>query len=163
MRAGPTCQRVKADLPPAGRPYPLPVPTRRGGCVSLDFLGLPVARSGRDFVQVHIAQGPPGRAQGCSNRESRKSIRTTLAGRVWLVPTFKTPTAGAQLGRVGAPRRGAARRARLGPRHALRRRSLDGPARGASLIFGSLAARLPPPRPQTQRVKARTRPLSWGE
>ena len=56
MRAGPTCQRAKADLPPAGRPYPLPVAKRRGGCVSLDFLDLPVARSGRDFVQVHTAQ-----------------------------------------------------------------------------------------------------------
>ena len=41
----PTCQRVKADhLPPAGLLYPLPVPTRRGGCISLDFLELPVAR-----------------------------------------------------------------------------------------------------------------------
>ena len=43
----PTCQRVKADhLPPAGLLYPLPVPTRRSGCISLDFLELPVARSG---------------------------------------------------------------------------------------------------------------------
>ena len=41
----PTCQRVKADhLPPAGLLYPLPVPTRRRGCISLDFLELPVAR-----------------------------------------------------------------------------------------------------------------------
>ena len=69
----PTCQRVKADhLPPDGLLYPLPVPTRRGGCISLDFLELPVARSGHDFLQVHI---------------------DLLTGRVWLVPTFKTATA----------------------------------------------------------------------
>ena len=44
VRTCPTCQRVKADhLPPAGLLYPLPVPTRRGGCISLDFLELPVA------------------------------------------------------------------------------------------------------------------------
>jgi len=73
VRTCPTCQRVKADhLPPAGLLYPLPVPTRRGGCISLDFLELPVARSGHDFLQVHI---------------------DLLTGRVWLVPTFKTATA----------------------------------------------------------------------
>jgi hypothetical protein len=32
----------------------LSVPTRRDGCISLDFLGLLVARSGHDFMQVHI-------------------------------------------------------------------------------------------------------------
>ncbi len=33
-----TCQRVKADhLPPAGLLFSLPVPTRRGGCIGLDF------------------------------------------------------------------------------------------------------------------------------
>ena len=69
----PTCQRVKADhLPPAGLLYPLPVPTRRGGCISLDFLELPAARAGQDFLQVHI---------------------DLLTGRVWLVPTMKTATA----------------------------------------------------------------------
>ena len=73
VRTCPTCQRVKADhLPPAGLLFPLPVPTRRGGCISLDFLELPVARSGHDFLQVHI---------------------DLLTGRVWLVPTFKTATA----------------------------------------------------------------------
>ena len=61
MPTCPTCQRVKADhLPPAGLLYPLPVPTRRGGCISLDFLELPVARSGHDFLQV--SHRPPGRA-----------------------------------------------------------------------------------------------------
>jgi hypothetical protein len=69
VRTCPTCQRVKADhLPPAGLLFPLPVPARRDGCISLDFLELPVARSGHDFLQVHI-------------------------GRVWLVPTVKTATA----------------------------------------------------------------------
>jgi transposase InsO family protein len=69
----PTCQRVKAEhLPPAGLLFPLPVPSRRGGCVSLDFMELPTAVSGHDFLQVHI---------------------DLLTGRVWLVPTFKTATA----------------------------------------------------------------------
>ena len=47
----PTCQHVMADhLPPAGLLYPLPVPTRRGGRTSLDFIELPVARSCHDFL-----------------------------------------------------------------------------------------------------------------
>ena len=49
------------------------MPTRRGGCISLDFIVLPVARSGHDFLQAHID--------------------ILLTGRVWLVPTFKTATA----------------------------------------------------------------------
>ncbi len=61
----PTCQRVKADhLPPAGLLFPRTVPTRRRGSIT--------ARSGHDFLQVHI---------------------DLLTGRVWLVPTFKTATA----------------------------------------------------------------------
>ena len=62
------------DRPPAtSRPaVALPVPTRLGRCISLDFLELPVARSGHDFLQVHI---------------------DLLTGHVWLVPTFKTATA----------------------------------------------------------------------
>ena len=49
------------------------MPTRRGGgCISLDFIELPVAKSGHDFLQVHM---------------------DLLTGRVWLVPTFKTATA----------------------------------------------------------------------
>ena len=73
VRTCATCQRVKADhLPPAGLLFPLPVPSRRGGCISLDFLELPMARSGHDFVQVHI---------------------DLLTGRVWLVPTSKTAAA----------------------------------------------------------------------
>ena len=74
MRTCPACQRVKADqLPPAGLLYPLPAPTLRGGCFSLDLLELPVAR-GHDFLQVHI----------------RVDLMT---GRVWLVPTFEPATA----------------------------------------------------------------------
>jgi hypothetical protein len=46
----------------------------RGGCISLDFLELPAARSCHchDFLQVHIGD--------------------FLTGRVWLIPTFKTAT-----------------------------------------------------------------------
>ena len=62
VRTCPTCQRVKADhLPPASLLYPLSVPTRRGGCISLDFLELPVARSGHNFFAG--AHRPPGRAR----------------------------------------------------------------------------------------------------
>ena len=68
----PTCQRTKAEHgPPAGLLSPLPVPSRRGGTVSLDFLELPKARSGHNFMQVHV---------------------DLLTGRVWLVPTFKPAT-----------------------------------------------------------------------
>ena len=73
VRACPTCQRTKAEHGlPAGLTFPLPVPTRRGGAISLDFMELPTARSGHDFMQVHL---------------------DLLTGRVWLVPTFKTCTA----------------------------------------------------------------------
>jgi hypothetical protein len=85
----PTWQRVKADhLPPAGLRllFPLLVPSRtgRGGCVSLDFLAreLPTAVSarGHDFKFLHV------------------HIRVDLlAGRVWLVPTFKTATADSEV------------------------------------------------------------------
>ncbi len=69
----PTCQRVKADhLPAAGLLFPLLVPTCRGGSISLDFLELPMARCGHDFLQVHI---------------------DLLTFRVWFIPTFKTATA----------------------------------------------------------------------
>ena len=69
----PTCQRVKAEHGlPAGLLYLLPVPVRRGGMISLDFLELSPAKSSHDFMQVHI---------------------DLLTGRVWLVPTFKSSTA----------------------------------------------------------------------
>ena len=73
VRTCATCQHVKADhLPPAGPLFPLPVPSCRGGCISLDFLELPMVRSGHGFVQVHI---------------------DLVTGRVWLVPTSKATTA----------------------------------------------------------------------
>ena len=69
----PVCQRVKAEHgPPAGLLFPLPVPTRRGGTISIDFIELPRAASGHDFMQVQM---------------------DLLTGRVWLVPTFKSATA----------------------------------------------------------------------
>ncbi len=60
--------------PPTPCRSALPPPCRiaSGGCISLDFLDLPVARSGHDFLQVHI---------------------DLLTCRVWLVPAFKTATA----------------------------------------------------------------------
>ena len=68
----PTCQRTKAEhWPLAGLLFPLPVSSRRGGTVSLDFLELPKARSGHNFMQVHV---------------------DLLTSRVWLVPTFKSAT-----------------------------------------------------------------------
>ncbi len=73
VQSCPTCHRVKADhFQPAGLLFPLPVPSRRGGCISMDFLELPTARSGHDFLQVHV---------------------DFLTGRVWLVPTVKTAMA----------------------------------------------------------------------
>ncbi len=76
VRTFPTGQRVKADhLSPAGLLYPLPVPSRRRGCISLDFLELLVARSGHDFLQVHI---------------------DLLTCSVWLVQTFKNATVTAE-------------------------------------------------------------------
>ena len=66
----PTCQRVKAEHGrPAGLLNPLPVPSRRGGTIGLDFLEMPTANSGHDFLQVHI---------------------DFLTGGVWLVSNFKT-------------------------------------------------------------------------
>ena len=68
----PTCQLTKVEHgPQAGLLFPLPVPSRRGGTVSLDFLELPKARSGHNFMQIHV---------------------DLLTGRVWMVPTFKSAT-----------------------------------------------------------------------
>ncbi len=66
---------MKEDhLPPASLLFSLPVPTRRGGSISLDFLKLPTARSGHDFLQLEVHVD-------------------LLTSRVWLTPTFKTATA----------------------------------------------------------------------
>ena len=73
VRTCPTCQRTKADhRGPAGLQFPLPVLNRRGGAISLDFIELPRAHSGHEFMQVHI---------------------DLLTGRIRLVPTTKTVTA----------------------------------------------------------------------
>ena len=68
------CRRGGAAAGPAGLLYPLHVPTRSSGCIGLDFIELPVARSGHDFLKGHT---------------------DLLTGLVWLVPwpTFKTATA----------------------------------------------------------------------
>ncbi len=51
IRSCPTCQRVKAEHgAPQGLLYPLPVPTRRGGTIGLDFVEMPMAASGQDFL-----------------------------------------------------------------------------------------------------------------
>jgi hypothetical protein len=55
----------------------VPVPTRRGGCISLDFLELQPARSGHDFLLAHI---------------------DLLTGRVLLVPNFKIATSATAAG-----------------------------------------------------------------
>ena len=77
IRTCPTCQRVKADhLPPAGLLSPLPVPTRRGRCISLDFIELPTApsRSGHDFLQGHIdLLTGPGPGLACPDHEDSHS------------------------------------------------------------------------------------------
>ena len=44
----------QGHLLPACLLFPLLAPTRWGGCISLYFNDLPTARSGQDFVQVHI-------------------------------------------------------------------------------------------------------------
>jgi hypothetical protein len=64
-----TYQRVKADhQAPPGLLFPLSVPTRRGGFMSLDFLELPAALRSRLPAGAHR---PPNRPR-------------------WLVPTLKT-------------------------------------------------------------------------
>ena len=68
----PLCQQTKAEHgPQAGLLFPLPVPSHRGSTVSLDFLELPKARSGHNFMQVNV---------------------DLLTGRMWLVLTFKSAT-----------------------------------------------------------------------
>jgi hypothetical protein len=54
----------------AGLLFPLHIQTRRGCCISLDFLELLQASSGHDFLQVHI---------------------DLSTGRAWLVPPSRQP------------------------------------------------------------------------
>ncbi len=54
IRSCPTCLRVKAEHGyPPGLLYPLPVPTRRGNTIGLDFVEMLTVASGHDFLQVH--------------------------------------------------------------------------------------------------------------
>jgi hypothetical protein len=57
IRSSPVYPRVKGEHgPPAGLIYPLPVPTRSGGTISIDIImELPKARSGHDFMAVHAS------------------------------------------------------------------------------------------------------------
>ena len=52
----PRCQRVKADhCGPRGLLHALPLPTRRGGMIGLDFIGpLPTTATGFDMIQNQI-------------------------------------------------------------------------------------------------------------
>ena len=74
VRSCEVCQRTKADhVGPRGLLHPLPLPTRRGGVIGVDWLlGLPMTASGFDQVQVHVDH---------------------LSGKVHAVPTRTTDTA----------------------------------------------------------------------
>ena len=68
--ACPTCHCIKAEhCLPARLTFPLLVLTCQGGTISLDFMELPTARSGHNFMQVQL---------------------NLLTGSLWLVQTFKT-------------------------------------------------------------------------
>ncbi len=68
------CQRTKAEhVGPRGLLHPLPLPTRRGGIIGVDWLlGLPMSESGFDQVQVPVDH---------------------LSGKVHAIPTRSTDTA----------------------------------------------------------------------
>ena len=74
VRTCEVCQRTKAEhVGPRGLLHPLPLPTRRGGVIGVDWLvGLPMTASGFDQVQVHVDH---------------------LSGKVHAVPTRSTDTA----------------------------------------------------------------------
>ena len=74
VRSCEVCQRTKADhVGPRGLLHPLPLPSRRGGVIGVDWLvGLPMTASGFDQVQVHVDH---------------------LSGKVHAVPTRATDTA----------------------------------------------------------------------
>ena len=74
VRSCDTCQRTKAEhIGPRGVLHPLPLPTRRGGVIGVDWLmGLPRTEAGYDQVQVHVDY---------------------LSGKVHAVPTRSTDTA----------------------------------------------------------------------
>ena len=74
VRSCDVCQRTKAEhLGPRGLLHPLPLPSRRGGVIGIDWLmGLPMTGTGFDQVQVHVDY---------------------LSGKVHAVPTRSTDTA----------------------------------------------------------------------
>ena len=74
VRSCDVCQRVKAEhVGPRGLLHPLPLPSRRGGVIGVDWLmGLPTTAAGFDQVQVHV---------------------DFLSGKVHAVPTKSTDTA----------------------------------------------------------------------
>ena len=74
VRSCEVCQRTKADhVGPRGLLHPLPLPSRRGGVIGVDWIvGLPMTASGFDQVQVHVDH---------------------LSGKVHAVPTRATDTA----------------------------------------------------------------------
>ena len=74
VRSCETCQRTKADHGgPRGLLHPLPLPTRRGGMLGIDWIaGLPTTAAGFDMIQNHVY---------------------LLSGKVHAVPTRATATA----------------------------------------------------------------------
>ena len=74
VRSCQTCQRTKAEHGgPRGLIHPLPLPTRRGGMLGVDWIaGLPMTVAGFDMIQNHV---------------------DLLSGKVQAVPTRATATA----------------------------------------------------------------------
>ena len=74
VRSCQTCQRTKAEHGgPRGLLHPLPLPTRRGGMIGVDWIaGLPTTANGFDMIQNHV---------------------DLLSGKVHAVPTRATATA----------------------------------------------------------------------
>ena len=74
VRSCQTCQRTKADHGgPRGLLHPLPLPTRRGGMIGVDWIaGLPTTEGGFDMIQNHV---------------------DLLSGKVHAVPTRASATA----------------------------------------------------------------------
>jgi len=74
VRSCQTCQRTKAEhCGPRGLIHPLPLPSRRGGMIGVDWIaGLPATAAGFDMIQNHV---------------------DLLSGKVHAVPTRSTATA----------------------------------------------------------------------
>ena len=74
VRSCQTCQRTKAEHGgPRGLLHPLPLPSRRGGMIGVDWIaGLPTTEAGFDMIQNHV---------------------DLLSGKVHAVPTRSTATA----------------------------------------------------------------------